>query len=132
MRMHGNSKAYRDAQMALKIQLVKGAVFKDSKGRTLMILDVPKFKNQAITVEVTTLSTKQSEKRGKAKITMYEPTKKKKTTVLVNLFSGLQYVFVKTVMEDFIKPFIDSLISEPDEDPMKQYRVVSVKKKRID
>ena len=55
---------------------------------------------------------------------MYEPTPKKKTTLSVTLFSGSQYLFAKAVMEEFIKPFIDSLISDPNEDPMQQYRVL--------
>ena len=49
---------------------------------------------------------------------MWQPTKKKPCTIMVSIYSGFDYVFVKTVMEKFIKPFMDALISEPDEDPL--------------
>ena len=42
-----------------------------------------------------------------------------------NLHSGSQFVFVKAVMEKFIKPFIDALISEPDKDPLNLYRMTN-------
>ena len=122
-KMQGISQAYKDAHTALRTKLVKGAVFTDSKGSTLTILNVPKVKNQAIVVEVTTLNEKKNEEIGKAKLTMYEPTPKKKATLTVSMFSGFPYSIAKTVMEEFIKPFIDSLISDPNEDPMRKYMV---------
>ena len=42
---------------------------------------------------------------------------------MVSMYSGSQFVFVKAVMEKFIKLLIDALISEPDKDPMSPYRV---------
>ena len=117
MRMKGEGQVYKDACTALKTNLVKDRVFKDSQGRQLTILLVPKG-NKPIEVEVTTISKKSKEKRGKAKVHMWEPTKKKPCTIMVSTYSGFDYVFVKTVMEKFIKPFIDALISEPNEDPL--------------
>ena len=122
MTMKGGSEAYKEACTALKSELVKGKLFKDSHGRQLNILEVPKDKKPII-VEVTTKSNKPNEKRGKAKIHMWEPSKKKPCTIMVSRHLGSEYVFVKTVMEKFIKPFIDAIISEPDEDPLDIYRV---------
>ena len=48
---------------------------------------------------------------------------KKGATIQASLYSGSSFVFVKVLMEMFVKTFIESLISEPDEDPMDQYRV---------
>ena len=42
---------------------------------------------------------------------------------MVSLYTKSNYIFLQTVMNKFIKPFIDALISEPDEDPLSQYRV---------
>ena len=54
---------------------------------------------------------------------MYEPKVKGKTKMLVNTPSGSEYIFANTVMMMFLKPFMDSIISEPDEDPMGQFKV---------
>ena len=51
----------------------------------MTILDIPRGKNKAIEVEVTTLSNKPNEIRGKAKINMYEPKVKGKTKIMVNI-----------------------------------------------
>ena len=56
-------------------------------------------------------------------INMYEPKVKGKTKMLVNTPSGSEYIFANTVMIMFLKPFMDSIISEPDEDPMGQFKV---------
>ena len=122
MTMKGEGPAYKDACTALKSQLVKGKVFKDAQGRQLTILEVPKG-NKPIEVEVTTMSKKPNAKRGKAKIHMWKPRQKKPCTIMVTLYTGSNYIFVQTVMNKFVKPFIDALISEPDEDPLSQYRV---------
>ena len=122
MTMKGEGPAYKDACTALKSQLVKGRVFADAQGRQLNILEVPKG-NKPIEVEVTTLSKKPNTKRGKAKIHMWQPKQKKPCTIMVSLYTKSNYTFVQTVMNKFIKPFIDALISEPDEDPLSQYRV---------
>ena len=42
---------------------------------------------------------------------------------MVSLYTKSNYIFVQTVMNKFIKPFIDALISEPDEYPLSQYHV---------
>ena len=123
MTIKGGSVAYKDACTALKTQFVKGKVFKDLHGRQLKIIEVSR--NKPIEVEVTTLSKKTNERKGKAQIHMWEPTKKKPCTIMVSLHSGSQFVFVKAVMEKFIKPFIDALISEPDEDPLSLYRMTN-------
>ena len=122
MTIKGEVAAFKYACPALRTELVKGRLFKDSQGRELTILEVPKGK-KPIDVEVTTMNNNPNEKIGKAKIHIWQPTKKKPFTIMVTMFSGSKYVFVKTVMEKFVKPFIDALISEPDEDPLSQYRV---------
>ena len=122
MRMKGGGEAYKEAYSALKNQLVKGRIFKDSQGRKLTILEVPMSK-KPMEVEVITFSKKSNEKRGKAKIHMWEPSKKKPCTIMVSRHSGSQFVFVKTVMEKFIKPFMDSLITDPQERILSQYSI---------
>ena len=62
--MVGQSKSYKEACTELRAQFVKGATFKDYQNRQMKILDIPKGKNKAIEVEVTTLSNKPNEKRG--------------------------------------------------------------------
>ena len=74
MTIKGGSVAYKDACTALKTQFVKGKVFKDLHGRQLKIIEVSR--NKPIEVEVTTLSKKTNERKGKAQIHMWEPTKK--------------------------------------------------------
>ena len=127
MPMKGGGQAYKEACTALKSQLVKGRIFNDSQGRQLTILDVPKDK-KPIEVEVTNKSSKPYEKHGKAKIHMWQPSTKKPCTIMVSMFAGADYVFVKTVMEKFIKLFIDAIISNPDDDPLKKYKVETQEK----
>ena len=91
----------------------------------MKIIEAPR--NKPIEVEVTTLSKKPNEKKGKAKVHMWQPNKKKDCTIMVSLHSGSQFIFVKAVMEKFIKIFINALISEPDEDPLSQFRVKTQK-----
>ena len=86
----------------------------------MTVLEVPTSKKPT-EVEVITLSKKSSEKKGKAKIHMWEPSKKKPCTIMVCRHSGSQFVFLKTVMEKFLKPFMDSLIIEPKESLLSQY-----------
>ena len=57
MTMKGGGVAYKEACTALKTELIKGKVFKDSQGRQLSILEVPNDKTPMI-VEVTTKSNK--------------------------------------------------------------------------
>ena len=120
--MKGKGLEFQDACIALKHQMVKGRIFRDKKGRTLTILEAPKG-TLPIDVEVTTHSKKPTEKRGKAKLIIHKPNMKKGVTIQASLYSGSSFVFVKVLMEMFVKTFIESLISEPDEDPMDQYRV---------
>ena len=122
--MKGGGESYKEACTMLKAEFVKGRIFNDSHGRQLTILEVPKDK-KPIEVEVTTKSSKPNEKRGKAKVHMWQPSKKKPCTIMVSMYTGSDYVFVKTVMEKFIKPFMDAIISEPDEDPIRKFRVKS-------
>ena len=123
IRMTGSSRTYKNACTELRSQFVKGGKFSDLQGRVMTILDIPKGKNKAIEVEVTTLSKKPSEIRGKAKINMYEPKVKGKTKIMVNISAGSEYIFAQTVMMMFLKPFMDSIISEPDENPMSQCKI---------
>ena len=57
-----STEAYKEACTEFRKNLVKGRQFKDSQNRQITILDVPKQKNRAIEVEVTTLSNKPNEK----------------------------------------------------------------------
>ena len=120
--MKGKGLEFQDTCIALKNQMVKGRIFRDNKRRLLTILEAPKG-TAPIDVEVTTLSKKPTEKRGKAKLMLHKPNRKKGATIQAGLYTGSSFVFVKVLMEKFVTPFIDSLISEPDEDPMAQYRV---------
>ena len=122
--MKGKGLQFQDACIALKQLMVKGRTFKDNNGRILTILDAPRG-TAPIDVEVTTLSKKPSEKRGKAKLIIHKPNMKRDATLHAGLYSGSNFVFVKELMEMFVKPFIDSLISDESEDPMNQYRVKS-------
>ena len=61
----------------------------------MKILDIPKGKNKAIEVEVTTLSNKTNDKRGQTKINMYEPKVKGIIKIRVTMCSGYDYVFLK-------------------------------------
>ena len=88
----------------------------------MTVLEVPTSKKPT-EVEVITLSKKSSEKKGKAKIHMWEPSKKKPCTIMVCRHSGSQFVCFKTVMEKFLKPFMDSLIIEPKESLLSQYSI---------
>ena len=120
--MKGKSIDFQDSCIALKHHLKKGKIFKDNEGRQLKILEAPNGPGP-IDVEVTTLSNKPSEKRGNAKLILHKPNLKKGATIQASLFAGSSFIFVKTLMHKFVKPFIDSLISEPDENPMDQYEV---------
>ena len=96
--MTGSSKAYKEACNELRTNLVKGRQFKDSQNRQITILDVPKQKNNAIEVEVTTLSNKPNEKRGKARINMWQPKSKGPTKIVANMPSGSDYLFAKVLL----------------------------------
>ena len=122
MTMKGKSLAFKDACIKLKQQLVKGRMFKDSKGRKLTILEAPKGTGP-IDVEVTTLSVKANEKRGNAKLMLHKPNIKKGATIQASLFSGSQFVFVKALMDMFVKPFVDSLMNDPDKSLMDLFKV---------
>ena len=74
--MKGKSLEFQDACIALKQQMGKGRIFKDNKGRQLVILEAPKGL-APIDVEITTISNKPSEKRGKAKLMIHKPNTKK-------------------------------------------------------
>ena len=128
IRMTGSSRTYKNACTELRSQFVKGIKFSDLQGRVITILDIPKGKNKTIEVELTTLSKKPSEIRGKAKHKHVQTQSKGKTKSMVNIFAGSEYIFAQTVMMMFLKPFMDSIISEPVEDPMSQYKINSQNK----
>ena len=119
--MKSKSQAFKDASTAIKSKITKGKILKDEKGRQVTILD--ELPNGAYEVEVQTLSKKGNEKRGRAKLHMYrpEPSKKKVCTILISKSGGYDIVFVKVLMEMFIKPMIDQIINDPGKDPMMQY-----------
>ena len=54
---------------------------------------------------------------------MYRPNKarKKDCSIQVTRKSGFSIVFVKTIVEMFIKPIIDTIISDPDKDPISSF-----------
>ena len=83
--------SYKDACTELRAQFTKGKKFKDSQNRQLNILDIPKGKNKAIKVEVITLSNTANEKRGRAKINMYEPKVKGSTKIMLTICSGYDF-----------------------------------------
>ena len=58
--------------------------------------------NKPIKVEATTLSNKPNTKRGKVKIHMWQPRQIKQCIIMVSLYTGSNYVFVKTVLNKFI------------------------------
>ena len=94
----------------------------DNEGRQLTVLKAPNGPGP-IDVEITTLSKKPNEKRGNAKLNIHKPNPKRSATIQAILFAGSSFIFVKTLIHKFVRPFIDSLISEPDENPMDQYIV---------
>ena len=53
---------------------------------------------------------------------------KEKLKKMVNMSACSEYIFAQTVMMMFLKPFMDSIISEPVEDPMSQYKINSQNK----
>ena len=69
------------------------------------------------------MSNKPNEKRGKAKLMIHRPNQKKGATIQASLYSGSKFVFVKVLMDMFIKPCIDSLLRDPDKSPMDQYKI---------
>ena len=82
-----------------------------------------------INVEVITLSSKPNENRGKATLMIHKPNIKKGATIQASLYTGSQFVLVKVLMEKFVKTFIDSLMSEPDENALGQFKMKSQAKK---
>ena len=103
----------------VKNHLKKEKIYKDNEGRQLKILEAPNGPGP-IDMEVTMLNKKPSDKRGNAKLIIHKPNIKRGATIQASLFAGSSFVFVKTLMHKFIKPFLDSLISDPDENNMGQ------------
>ena len=56
---------------------------------------------------------------------MYRPNKarKKDCSIQVTRKSGHSIVFVKTLVEMFIKPIIDTIINDPDKDPINRFTI---------
>ena len=121
--MKGRNQAFKDANIILKSKLTKGMVLTDEKGRELKILNI--LDDDSMEVEVRTLSKKSNEKRGQVRLKMYRPnpSRKKDYSIQVTRSSGYSFVFVKTLVEMFLKPIIDSLINEPSGDPLECYIV---------
>ena len=119
--MKGKSQAFKDANTKLKAKLIKGTMLKDNKGREIKVLSI--LEDDAMEVEVKTLSKKPDEKRGIVRLKMYRPNKarKKDCSIQVTRKSGFSIVFVKTIVEMFIKPIIDTIINDPDKDPTNSF-----------
>ena len=81
-------------------------------------------------IEVKTLSKKQNEKRGHARLKMYRPNKQKNEvySIQVTQSCGYSIVFVKTLAEMFIKPIIDSIIEEPSKNPLDPFTIITKEK----
>ena len=128
--MKGKSQAFKDANTKLKAKLTKGTMLKDNKGREIKVLSI--LEDDAMEVEVKTLSKKPDEKRGIVRLKMYRPNKarKKDCSIQVTRKSGFSIVFVKTIVEMFIKPIIDTIINDPDKDPISSFTSNSHNKKK--
>ena len=102
--MKGKNITFKDACIAVKSKLTKGKVIKDDKGRQINILN--EKGDGSLEVEVQTLSKRSNEKRGLARLHMYKPNKlrKKDCSILISRSSGHDIVFVKTLLEKFVKP----------------------------
>ena len=121
--MKGKSQAFKDANISIKSKLTKGTNLKDSKGREIKILNI--LEDDAMEVEVKTLSKKPDEKRGIVRLKIYRPNKirKKECSIQITRKSGFSIVFVQTLVEMFLKPIIDLIINEPENDPIGPYTV---------
>ena len=127
--MKGRSQTFKDANIVLKSKLTKGMVLTDKKGRELKVLNI--LEDDSMEVEVRTLSKASNEKRGQVRLKMYRPnrSRKKDCSIQVTRSSGYSIVFVKTLVEMFLKPIIDSIINEPSVDPLDRYTVKPPNKK---
>ena len=74
--MKGRSQAFKDANVVLKSKLTKGMVLADQKGRELKILNI--LEDDAMEIEVKSLSKKPKEERGQVRPKMYRPNRYKK------------------------------------------------------
>ena len=119
--MKSKSLEFKEASTILKSKLQKGRVFQDKKGRQIKVLN--DLGNGELEVEVQTLSKKQNEKRGQAKLHMYRlsESRKKICSILITKSKGFDIVFVKVLMEMFLKLMMDYIIQKPGKDPMIQY-----------
>ena len=119
--LKGKNQAFKDASTAIKSKLKKGKILKDNKGRQVTILD--ELPDGAYKVEVQTLSKKANQKPGQVKLHLYrpEPSRKKVCTILISKFGGFDIVFVKVLMEMFMKPMIDLIFNYPGRDPVKDF-----------
>ena len=119
--MKGKSIEFKNACIAVKSKLTKGKILKDDKGRQITILN--EKADGALDVEVNTLSKKVNEKRGQAMLHMYKPNRarNKNCSILVSRSKGHDIVFSKVLMEKFIKPMIDSVLSDADANPLKSF-----------
>ena len=114
----GKGQLFVCANVVLKANLTKGNMLKDKKGRYIRIINV--FDDGAIEVEVKTLSKHKDEKKGQVRLKMYRPNKKG-CSIQVTRSSVFGIVFVKTIVEKFLQPIIDSIINDSEKDPLKGY-----------
>ena len=79
----------------------------------------------ALEVEVETLSKRLNEKRGYVRLHIHKPnrSRKKECYILISRPSGHDIVFVKTLMEKFIQPMIDSALTNPEKNPLECFTV---------
>ena len=119
--MKGKGIALKDAFIVGNSKMAKGMILKDGKGRQIEILN--EKADGALDIEVNTLSKKLNEKRGQAMLHMYKPNRarNKNCSILVSRSKGHDIVFSKVLMEKYIKPMIDSVISDADVDPLKPF-----------